>query len=199
MTRPGSLGLLPSGPDPVGEWYVQRQPSANVYRIRETKTQAVPINRSRISVSPNPSRAGYLDPMSDFILDPRLVADTVPIGDLFLSRVLLMDDARFPWAILVPRRPDLREIIDLEPRDRAVLYREIEALSEAIQRVFAPLKLNVAALGNVVPQLHVHVIARYAEDAAWPRPVWGVGVRVRHEPEKADARVRDLSRALGLL
>lgn len=86
--------------------------------------------------------------MSDFTLDSRLEADTLPVGELQLSRVLLMNDARFPWVILVPRRDGLREIIDLEPKDRATLYREIESVSEAMQRLFTPTKLNVAALGN---------------------------------------------------
>ena len=98
--------------------------------------------------------------MTDFSLDSRLEADTIPIGDLHLSRVLLMNDARFPWVILVPRRAAMREIIDLIPKDRATLYREIESVSAAMQRLFSPTKLNVAALGNMVAQLHVHVIAR---------------------------------------
>ena len=137
--------------------------------------------------------------MSDFTLDSRLEADTFPVGELKLSRVLLMNDARFPWVILVPRRDGLREIIDLEPKDRATLYREIESVSEAMQRLFKPTKLNVAALGNMVAQLHVHIIARFDNDAAWPKPVWGVGTREFYAQDAAHTRVTALSRALGYL
>lgn len=135
----------------------------------------------------------------EFSLDSRLEGDTLPVGELQLSRVLLMNDARYPWVILVPRRPAIREMIDLDLRDRATLYREIDAVSEAMQRLFKPLKLNVAALGNVVPQLHVHVIARYENDAAWPKPVWGLGERVAYDAADAAKRIADISNALGRL
>ena len=121
--------------------------------------------------------------MSEFLLDSRLEADTYFIGELILNRVLLMDDSRFPWAILVPKRANIREIIDLELRDRAMLYRETESVMEAMKRLFSPTKLNVAALGNMVPQLHMHVIARFDDDQAWPKPIWSVGQRVRYEPD----------------
>ena len=137
--------------------------------------------------------------MTEFSLDSRLEADTIPIGALHLSRVLLMNDARFPWVILVPCRAGLREIIDLAPRDRAILYREIESVSAAMTRLFTPTKLNVAALSNMVAQLHVHVIARFDTDDAWPKPVWGVGTRVDYQPEAAQSRVHMISRALGHL
>lgn len=90
-------------------------------------------------------------------------------------------------------------MIDLDLRDRAMLYREIDAVSEAMQRLFKPLKLNVAALGNVVPQLHVHVIARFEGDAAWPKPVWGIGERVPYASDAAAARIGEISTALGRL
>ncbi|MBM3635765.1 MAG: HIT domain-containing protein [Alphaproteobacteria bacterium] len=137
--------------------------------------------------------------MSDFTLDSRLEADTHLIGELQLSRVLLMNDARFPWVILVPRRDGLREIIDLDPKDRATLYREMESVSEALQRLFTPTKLNVAALGNMVAQLHVHIIARFDTDDAWPKPVWGVGTRELYAQEAARTRITALSRVLGYL
>lgn len=86
-----------------------------------------------------------------------------------------MDDARFPWLILVPRVPGARDLIDLDEAHRTVLWREVARASEALRALCTPHKLNVAALGNVVEQLHVHVIARFKDDAAWPRPVWGVG------------------------
>lgn len=137
--------------------------------------------------------------MSDFTLNSRLEADTHLIGELQLSRVLLMNDARFPWVILVPRRDGLREIIDLDPKDRATLYREMESVSEALQRLFTPTKLNVAALGNMVAQLHVHIIARFDTDDAWPKPVWGVGTRELYAQEAARTRITALSRVLGYL
>jgi diadenosine tetraphosphate (Ap4A) HIT family hydrolase len=111
--------------------------------------------------------------MSDaFTLHPRLAADTIALGDWPLCRLLLMNDARFPWVILVPARPDLREIHDLPPADRAKLIEEIAQASALIQQAFMADKMNVAALGNQVPQLHIHVIARFASDPAWPNPVW---------------------------
>ena len=107
-------------------------------------------------------------------LHPQLASDALPVGDLSLSRVLLMNDANYPWIVLVPRRPGATEIVDLEAFDRADLMDEIALVSHTLRDVAACDKLNVAALGNVVPQLHVHVIARRRTDAAWPRPVWGV-------------------------
>jgi diadenosine tetraphosphate (Ap4A) HIT family hydrolase len=108
-------------------------------------------------------------------LHPALARDTVEVTRLPLCRVLLMKDRRFPWLILVPERPAVREIRDLPPADRAALIEEIAQASDALARLFQPDKLNVGALGNVVPQLHVHVVARFAADPAWPGPVWGSG------------------------
>ncbi len=114
--------------------------------------------------------------MSDgtFDLHPQLSADTFSVLDLPLCRVLRMNDSTFPWLILVPRLPDLREIIDLSAKDQQVLIAEIALASRALKALLQPDKLNVAALGNAVPQLHVHVIARFKTDPAWPRPIWGV-------------------------
>lgn len=134
----------------------------------------------------------------DFALDPRLAADTLPVGDLPLSRVLLMDDARFPWLVLVPRRAGLVELGDLPREERIVLLDEIDLVAAALRALVAPDKLNVAALGNVVAQLHVHVVARFRCDAAWPRPVWGVGQPQRHAPDAAAARITPLRERLGL-
>jgi len=111
--------------------------------------------------------------IESFVLDPRLAADTVSLGDLPLCRVLLMNDRTYPWLILVPRRAGLAEIIDLQAAGRAVLTEEIAAASAALRAATGCHKLNVAALGNMVRQLHVHVIARFEGDAAWPGPVWG--------------------------
>lgn len=109
-----------------------------------------------------------------FTLDERLAADTVEVGDLGLCRVLLMNDANYPWVILVPRRTNIREIHELEARDQQQLMRESASVSRAMMELFSADKMNVAALGNMVPQLHMHHIARYKNDLAWPKPVWGV-------------------------
>lgn len=108
-----------------------------------------------------------------FELHPRLAADTVPVGTLPLCRVLLMNDATYPWCILVPQRANIREIHALERPDQQQLMQEIAEVSAAMETAFAADKMNVAALGNIVPQLHVHVIARFEADPAWPAPVWG--------------------------
>ncbi len=111
---------------------------------------------------------------ASFTLHPQLAQDTVPVGDLALSRVLLANDANYPWLILVPRRAALVELIDLEENAQVQLLREIVNTARLLKKITACDKLNIAALGNQVPQLHVHVIARKRRDAAWPKPVWGV-------------------------
>ncbi|WP_119268239.1 HIT domain-containing protein [Taklimakanibacter deserti] len=116
-----------------------------------------------------------------FLLAQRLEADSLFLVDWPLCQVRLMDDARFPWLILVPRRPGLEEWTELEPEDSALLAQEIGRAAEALARMFTPTKLNVGALGNIVRQMHVHVIARFATDAAWPGPVWGQGLRIPYE------------------
>ena len=132
-----------------------------------------------------------------FTLHSQLAADTFPIVSLPLSDVLLMDNSLFPWLILVPRVEGASEIIDLSPRQRAQLMDEIALISEALKGAFTPDKLNVAALGNQVPQLHVHLIARFKEDDAWPNPVWGRG-RSNYTPEARDAQLSRLKEALKL-
>lgn len=111
--------------------------------------------------------------MLPFTLHPRLAADTHPMADLALCRVLLMNDRRFPWLILVPRRANLRELTDLTPEDRPLLFTEIATASAALRKVCAPDRINVAAIGNMVDQLHIHVVARTMSDSAWPGTVWG--------------------------
>lgn len=117
-------------------------------------------------------------PDRDFRLDPRLAADGPVVGDLDLCHLRLVDDARFFWVVLVPRRAGLVEILDLDAAARAVLMEEIAAASAAVKAVSGCAKLNVAALGNMVSQLHVHIVGRNPGDAAWPGPVFGVGARV---------------------
>jgi len=108
-----------------------------------------------------------------FTLDSRLQQDTLPIGDFPLCRLLLSNDANYPWFILVPRREDISELFQLDVTDQLQLWRETTALAEVLKDSFDADKLNVATLGNVVSQLHMHVIVRKRDDAAWPAPVWG--------------------------
>ncbi len=120
----------------------------------------------------------------EFELDPRLAADCHRLGSLPLCELLLMDDAQYPWCILVPRRAGVREIYELSAADQAQLLAESVALGRALRAAFGGDKLNVAALGNVVPQLHLHHIVRHVGDPAWPAPVWG---RVPPRPYSGDA------------
>ncbi|QCI14205.1 HIT domain-containing protein [Pseudomonas putida] len=108
-----------------------------------------------------------------FVLDSRLQQDSLVLGDFPLCRLLLSKDANYPWFILVPRRADISEVFQLEGDDQQQLWSETSYLAEALQAAFAADKMNVAALGNVVSQLHMHVIVRYRDDVAWPAPVWG--------------------------
>ena len=113
-----------------------------------------------------------------WFLHPQLAADTAPVCDLALSLLLVMNDANFPWLILAPRRAGASEIIDLGG-EQALLVDEIALVSRALKDETRCDKLNVATIGNVVPQLHVHIVARRKEDAAWPKPVWGAAPRLR--------------------
>ena len=110
-----------------------------------------------------------------FPLHKRLQEDTFQLGSLSLSRVLLMNDSSFPWLILVPDREGIREIHELSAYDRSVLVEEISVSSKIVQMLFAPEKINIGALGNLVPQLHVHIVGRFRSDRSWPGPVWGSG------------------------
>ncbi len=109
-----------------------------------------------------------------FALDARLQQDTIWLGDYPLSRLLLMNDVQYPWFILVPRREDVSELFQLDAEDQLQLWREATGLAEVLKDCFAADKMNVATLGNVVSQLHMHVIVRRREDVAWPAPVWGL-------------------------
>jgi len=120
------------------------------------------------------------------MLHQRLQEDTIGIVRLELSRVLLMNDSSFPWLILVPERENVREIHELGAADRTVLIEEIAAASEIIQLLYSPDKLNTGALGNLVPQLHIHVIGRFRTDRAWPGPVWGSGPVQPYAAEEMD-------------
>jgi diadenosine tetraphosphate (Ap4A) HIT family hydrolase len=122
-----------------------------------------------------------------FSLHHRLQEDTIEIVRLKLSRVLLMNDSSFPWIVLVPEREGVQEVYELSIADRSFLIEEIAAASEIIQQLFSPDKINIGALGNLVPQLHIHVIGRFRTDRAWPGPVWGTGTAIPYEDESLDA------------
>ena len=133
-----------------------------------------------------------------FALHEKLAADCEDLGDMALCRVLLMRDHRFPWTILVPRIAGMRDFHDL-PREQALtLFDEVGHVSRALVDAFRAEKINVAALGNQVPQLHVHVIGRYAADAAWPGPVWNAGVVEEPDLDVVARRATVLREALGI-
>jgi diadenosine tetraphosphate (Ap4A) HIT family hydrolase len=130
-----------------------------------------------------------------FALDSRLAADTIPVGDLPLSSVLLLDDSRFPWFVLVPRREGPSELTDLSEEDATALMGEVRIAVRVMLDLAKPDKVNVGALGNVVSQLHVHVVGRFLSDPAWPGPVWGFGARTPY-PAHAAAQLVERARAL---
>ncbi len=127
-----------------------------------------------------------------FELHPQLAADTHPVATLGLCDLRLMDDANYPWLVLVPRLPGARELIDLDTGQRHLLTDEIDLAGRMLRDAFRPDKLNVAALGNLVPQLHVHVIARFRDDPAWPAPVWGRVDARPYSPEQLVERINQL-------
>ena len=120
--------------------------------------------------------------MPEFTLHPRLEADTVLITDWSLSRVLLMNDSRYAWLVLVPRRAGICELFELEKPDREILMEEVARAAKILKAISGATKINVGALGNLVPQLHGHVAARNPGDPAWPAPVWGHSPAIRYEP-----------------
>lgn len=134
--------------------------------------------------------------MAEFLLNPTLAADTAAVAALGLSELRLMNDSRFPWLVLVPRRENAVEIVDLSKPDRAALFEEITGVSTTLRTLTGCHKLNVAALGNQVRQLHVHVIARFTTDAAWPKPVWGAGSAVAYEAAARDRLIARIRAAL---
>ena len=125
-----------------------------------------------------------------------MAQDTVPVGDLPLTRVLLANDANYPWLILVPRLPALVELIDLEENAQVQLLGEVASTARTLKSATECDKLNIAMLGNQVPQLHVHVIARFASDAAWPKPVWGAAPTAAYDPAARKALIVALRRGL---
>ncbi len=132
----------------------------------------------------------------NFALDPRLAADTVQVASLPLCHVLLMNDARYPWLILVPRRSGLVEVADLSTDEQTTLWQEVNRAAAALRAVAPCDKLNLGALGNIVRQLHVHVVARCVGDAAWPGPVWGNGNTEPYQQTAREVLLDDLRKTL---
>ena len=137
--------------------------------------------------------------MANFVLDPNIDADTVPIGEMDLCSVLLKTDARFPWVLLVPRLPNLTEFHDMSRGERALCMEEIAQVSEALEGVTGCDKINMAALGNIVSQLHIHIIARFTTDSAWPGPVWSAtSAPEDYEPAAQKRLCEQIARALSI-
>jgi diadenosine tetraphosphate (Ap4A) HIT family hydrolase len=132
-------------------------------------------------------------------LHPQLDRDTASLGDLPLCRVLVINDANYPWLLLVPRRRDIVEVIDLDEVEQAQLMTEVGRVARALRAVTACHKLNIAALGNAVPQLHVHIIARFSSDPAWPKPVWGAVPVRTYDREELNNFVQPLRKKIWLV
>lgn len=129
-----------------------------------------------------------------FEMDKRLVQDTVVLGDFALSRVLLMNDSRYPWLILVPRIADASEVFELTAAQQQQLWQETSRVGQVLKTLFQADKINIATLGNVVQQLHMHIVVRMQDDAAWPVPVWGRGMAQPYTVEQLaqiQARLQD--------
>jgi len=134
--------------------------------------------------------------MTDFILHEKLKADAIELARLDLTLLLLMNARQWPWLILVPQRPDVREIHELPALDRTILMDEVAHCSRLLTDLFKPDKINIGALGNIVPQLHVHVIARTTSDPAWPKPVWGIVAPEPYGADELEARLQTIRDAL---
>lgn len=131
-----------------------------------------------------------------FKLHSQLAADSIAVGDLPLCRVLLMNDSRFPWLILVPRRDNLQEIYELSMLDQQLFWQESALVAEKLVQLTQADKMNIAAIGNRVPQLHVHHIARFKTDAAWPDPVWGQGKAKPYNEQQQQHTLRQMQSIL---
>lgn len=127
--------------------------------------------------------------MSAFELDGRIDKDSELVKKLDLCQLRLQNDSRWPWLVMVPERNGMSEIFDLSPSDQALLSVEANRVAAALKQVTGATKINVGALGNIVRQLHVHLVGRHEGDAAWPGPVWGHGHAVRHAPDRLEAEI----------
>lgn len=130
-----------------------------------------------------------------FELHPRLVAATLPIGDLALCRVLLQEERRMPWLMLVPRRPEIGSMIELSRADRAQFMDELALAGVILQKLFQPIRLNIADIGNLCPQLHVHLVARFADDPFWPKVAWSRMPYERYQDDDGAERARQIAGA----
>ncbi len=172
----GSLGLLPSGPDPVGEWLVHHQPPG--FHIGNIESKCKPSHQKTdidMQNKVNPLSLPEENDLATFTLDERLERDGIPIASIGLCQMRLMNDRRWPWLVLIPQREGISEIFDLTPLDQTMLTFETTMAATALKTVTGAQKINVGALGNIVRQLHVHIIARNDGDPNWPGPVWGFG------------------------
>ncbi|MBF0136105.1 MAG: HIT domain-containing protein [Magnetococcales bacterium] len=136
--------------------------------------------------------------MTSFTLHPDLARAGIFLGKLSLSQLLLMNDARYPWLVLVPERPGLRDFDEVAGDDVPLLHADISLVCSTLRHLFHPDKLNVASLGNMVPQLHIHVIARFQTDAAWPHPVWGVYPPLPYSEELLEKRLISIKSAIDI-
>ncbi|QSA99401.1 HIT domain-containing protein [Methylomonas sp. EFPC1] len=134
--------------------------------------------------------------MPDFVLHQQLAQDCFNVGSFALTELLMMNDSQYPWFILVPRRHNIREIYQLGQADRQALQSESCLLAEALASIYRPDKLNIAAIGNLVPQLHLHHVVRYQTDKAWPAPVWGKFASLPYAGDQAEQRITQLRSAL---
>ena len=135
---------------------------------------------------------------TEFVLDPRLEESSVPVADWPLAQLRLKDDARFHWLLLIPRRAGVAELTDLDEADYGQLCAEILAATRLLQEIARPDKTNVATLGNVVPHMHVHIIARFRSDPAWPDPVWGHGAGPSYPPHTLAVLAERYAKAAGV-
>lgn len=133
---------------------------------------------------------------TEFILHPQLEKDTFFIGSLNISDILLMNDSRYPWIILVPRINNVCDITDLEDAERIQFNEEVHQIASLIKKSYQPERINIAMLGNVVPQLHCHIIPRFKEDFAWAKPVWGIGESIPYTKEQQEKIIPLLQKLL---
>ncbi|NVJ50989.1 MAG: HIT domain-containing protein [Gammaproteobacteria bacterium] len=136
---------------------------------------------------------------SPFVLDQQLESDTHHVTDLSLSRLLLMNDSQYPWLILVPRVADIHEVFELTQAQQHELWSEVARVSKLLKADFQPEKINIGALGNIVRQLHIHIVARNTDDAAWPGPVWGAAPAVAYEQTRAQSLVDSIRSQLAAI
>ncbi|MEO2039043.1 MAG: HIT family protein [Martelella sp.] len=134
--------------------------------------------------------------MQEFQIDPRLERDSMAIADLGLCQLRLMRDARWPWLLAVPQRAGVEEMFDLAPLDQTMLTFEVNEAAKALKIVTGATKINVAAIGNMVRQLHVHVVARFEGDANWPGPIWGYGTPEPRSEDDCAALARKIAEAM---